>query len=80
MLTLMSGMENDRAKLDRHGLDRLCARLIARRHVIVLHVDRLLIVYFVLFDSLPAGFEMHPDNAAPQLAIAQSGRKEAAKK
>ena len=26
MLIFMSSMENDRAKLDRHGLDRLCAR------------------------------------------------------
>jgi hypothetical protein len=32
------------------------------------------------FDSLPTGLEMRPDNASPQLAAAQSGRKEAAKK
>jgi hypothetical protein len=36
--------------------------------------------FSVIFDLPPAGLEMRPDNAAPQLATAQSGRKEAVKK
>jgi hypothetical protein len=37
------------------------------------------IVTFSLSDLPPAGLEMRPDNAAAQLATAQSGRQEAAR-